>query len=127
MLPNFSFISESESLKYLKTLLNFTQGQRLYSAISVGESYMVRRIKRSVSKFSPASDKYRTSLPRLHSRSRETVLYCATAAESDSKTASLTIALPNVSSKPINGNAATVKYYPAYLKRLSEDAQDTLQ
>ena len=59
------------------------------------------------------------ALPSLHSRSTETLLYCATVAENDNKTASLTTTPPNVSSKTLNGNAVTVKYYPASLKRLS--------
>jgi len=39
--------------------------------------------------------------------------------ESDKKTAILTTAPPNVSSKTLNGDAVTVKYCPASLKRLS--------
>jgi hypothetical protein len=49
----------------------------------------------------------------------ETLLYCATAEESDKKTTSLTTALPKDSSKTLNGNAVTVQFYPAYLKGLS--------
>jgi hypothetical protein len=56
----------------------------------------------------------------------ETILYCATAEESDNKTTSLTTALPNVSSKTLNGNAVTVQYYPAYRQGLS-GRQDLLQ
>jgi len=65
------------------------------------------------------------TVQQLRKGQQNSTLLCNSCGK-DNKTASLTTALSNVSSRTLNGNAVTVKYCPASLKRHS-GRQDTLQ